>query len=186
MSGAPFDFAVASVRRCGFYTSPGHLPQSGDFAVRLKTQFPTNMMVPSMTRPHLCRLLLIPGLLTYSAGCDKPTTPASNGAAPAASPWLGIPSAVNQVIVYLHDGTGWLLNKSEVTVKKSSEVRSVESTSKELVADFLIAVHFGGETFETTAKDVPCDNDGIPTEAAVDRLRASVEDIKEKMKRLQN
>ena len=139
-----------------------------------------------MTRPFLRRLTLVVVVFAYLAGCDKPATPGSNNATPTPAPWLGIPSAVNQVIVLLHDGTGWLLNKSEVTVKKSGEVRSGESTSKECVADFLIAVHFGGETFETTARDVPCDNDGIPTEAAVDRLRTSVEDIKSKMKRLQN
>jgi hypothetical protein len=138
-----------------------------------------------MTRPHLSRLIFSFSVFALSAGCGAPTTPASNSVPPASAPWLGIPSAVNQVIVFLHDGTGWLLNKSEVTVKKSGEVRAVESTSKEWVADFLISVHFGGETFETTAKDVPCDNDGIPTEAAVDRLRTSVEDIKAKMKRLQ-
>lgn len=139
-----------------------------------------------MTRPNLSRFILIFGVFAYLAGCDKPAAPASNVAPPASSQWLGIPSAVNQVIVFLHDGTGWLLNKSEVTVKKSGEVQSVDATSNEWVADFMISVHFGGETFETTAKDVPCDNDGIPTEAAIDRLRASVEDIKAKMKRLQN
>lgn len=125
-------------------------------------------------------------MIAYQGGCDKPISTASNSAASSPAPWLGIPSAVNHVIVFLHDGTGWILNKSEVTVKKSSEVRSTDSTSKDCVADFSISVHFGGETFETTAKDVPCDNDGIPTEAAVDRLRKSVEDIKDKMKRLQN
>ena len=139
-----------------------------------------------MTQSHLCRLVLVLGLLAGLAGCGNQTSPASNSLVSSPAPWLGIPSAVNHVIVYLHDGTGWILNKSEVAVKKAGEVRSVESNSKERVADFLISVHFGGETFETTAKEVPCDNDGIPTEAAVERLRSSVEDIKRKMKRLQN
>ncbi len=144
-------------------------------------------MVHSMTQLHLSRLVFVLGVLAGLAGCDNPTSPASNSpVSSSAAPWLGIPSAVNQVIVFLHEGTGWILNKSEVTVRKSSDVRSSDTTSNEMVADFLISVHFGGETFETTAKDVPCDNDGIPTEAAVDRLRASVEDIKTKMKRLQN
>ncbi len=139
-----------------------------------------------MTRPHSARLLILLALFAHGLGCDKPITPAAGSSASNPAPWLGIPSAVNQVIVLLHEGTGWLLNKSEVAVKKSSEVRASESNSKACVADFLISVHFGGETFETTAKDVPCDSDGIPTEAAVDRLRTSVEDIKAKMKRLQN
>ena len=98
---------------------------------------------------------------------------------------MGIPSAVNSVIVFLHEGTGWLLNKSEVSVKKVGDVHESESTDNELVADFQITVEYGGESFETTAKDVPCDVDGIPTEEAVDRLRTAVEGIKAKMKRLQ-
>ncbi|MDX1930618.1 MAG: hypothetical protein SFV81_29105 [Pirellulaceae bacterium] len=139
-----------------------------------------------MTQPHLSRLILVLVALAGLAGCNNQTSPLSNSSVSSPAPWLGIPSAVNQVIVFLHEGTGWILNKSEVTVKKFGDVRSSESTSNEKVADFLISVHFGGETFETTAKDVPCDNDGIPTEAAIDRLRSSVEDIKAKMRRLQN
>lgn len=145
-----------------------------------------NIMARAVTRNLLSRLMLVIVMCGYCAGCDSSPAPVPNSAATNPAPWLGIPSAVNQVIVFLHEGTGWLLNKSEVAVKKSSEVRSVESTSQECVADFLISVHLGGETFETTARDVPCDHDGIPTEAAVDRLRTSVEDIKAKMKRLQN
>jgi hypothetical protein len=132
--------------------------------------------------PQLTRLTIVFCAFAICGGCDQPV---ANKAVSSPSPWMGIPSAVNQVIVCLHDGTGWLLNKSEVTVKKSGEVRLGETGEKECLADFLISVHFGGETFETTAKDVPCDKDGIPTEAAVDRLRTSVEDIKSKMKRLQ-
>lgn len=142
--------------------------------------------VTPMNRFQFTQLALLLASHAFATGCDKVATPASSNATASPAPWLGIPSAVHQVIVCLHDGTGWWLNKSEVTVKKASDVRTVEATSRECVADFQITVHFGGETFETTAKDVPCDNDGIPTEAAVDRLRASVEDIKTKMKRLQN
>ena len=109
--------------------------------------------------------MLLLASLAMATGCDKVPAPVSSNAASSPAPWLGIPSAVNQVIVFLHDGTGWLLNKSEVAVKKSGEVRTIDATSSDRVADFQITVHFGGETFETTAKDVPCDNDGIPTEA---------------------
>lgn len=140
-----------------------------------------------MIRPLFSRFLLVFGLCVFFVlGCDKGASSPANNAAPAATPWLGIPSAINQVIVFLHEGTGWLLDKSEVKIKKLNDVRKVGAVSNELVADFSISVHFGDETFETTAKDVPCDNDGIPTEAAVDRLRIAVEDIKAKMKRLQN
>ncbi len=137
-------------------------------------------------RPHLRLVMCSLFVFGYVVGCEKATTTVSTGPASSPAPWLGIPSAVNQVIIFLHDGTGWLLNKSEVIVKKSGDVRNVEPTSNEWMADFLISVHFGGETFETTARDVPCDRDGIPTKAAVDRLRTSVEDIKTKMKKLQN
>lgn len=55
---------------------------------------------------------------------------------------------------------------------------------KAFVADFLFSVHCGGETFETVAREVPCANDGIPTEAAFDRLRASADEIKARIERL--
>jgi hypothetical protein len=41
---------------------------------------------------------------------------------------------------------------SEVTVKKSGEVRVIGSKSYEWVADFQISVHFGGETFESLSE----------------------------------
>ena len=135
------------------------------------------------------RPLIIALTLMLLAGCKRAAD--SSGAVPSTDPgivnssWLGIPSAVNQVIVFLHEGTGWLLNKSEVSIKKSGAVRATKG-SDEWLTDYQIAVHLGSETFETVATDVPCDKDGIPTEAAVDRLRVAVEDIKTKMQRLQN
>lgn len=138
-------------------------------------------MVP-LFFPRLQPLTIVLCGIAIFGGCDQPVV---NKAVSNPARWMGISSAVSQVIVSLHDGTGWLLNKSEVTVKKSGDVRLGEASENECLADFLISVHVGGETFETTAKDVPCDRDGIPTEAAVDRLRTSVEDIKSKMKRLQ-
>ncbi len=133
-------------------------------------------------------ILLAVMMTMCGLGCgkapDAPTpTPLPSAVLPT-TPWMGIPSAINQVVVLLHESTGWLLNKSEVSIKKAGDVRT--SADDQSVADFQIAVQFGGESFETTAKDVPCDRDGIPTEAAIDRLRTAVEDIKAKMKRLQN
>jgi hypothetical protein len=101
--------------------------------------------------------------------------------APTAA-WAGIPSAVNQVIVAVHDSTGWILNKSQVEIKKSSDVRQSDNGQ---MADFIIRVKLGNESFETMAKNVPCDSDGIPTEASVDRLRNAVEEIKKKLTRIQ-
>jgi hypothetical protein len=133
------------------------------------------------------QLFVLSLLIPFSGGCGQPggsSSIAANSSAPV--PWLGIPSAVNQVIIALHDGTGWLLNKSQVAIRKAGDVRVIETNGDQCLADFHVSVQFAGETFETTAKDVPCDKDGIPTEAAIDRLRHSVEDIKTKMKRLQN
>ncbi len=139
------------------------------------------------TRQRTAAYILSASTLLFTAiGCEsKPSLPAETpGPVNAgASTWLGIPSAVNQVIVFLHESTGWLLNKSQVDIKKVGDVRTVDEG--ELVAAFSIAVQLGDESFETIASDVPCDADGIPTDDAVDRLRAAVEDIKEKMSRLQ-
>ena len=115
-----------------------------------------------------------------STGSPLPSGPPSIG-----SSWLGLPSAVNQIIIVLYEGTGWLLNKSEVSVKKVGDIRAREGRRPQFVADFRISVHLGDETFETTATDIPCDELGIPTEASIDQLREAVESIKTKMKRLQ-
>jgi hypothetical protein len=126
------------------------------------------------------------GSLAALVGCGASNGTATPSATPAPTGWLGIPSAINYIINGLHDGTGWLLNKSQVSIKKIGDIRPSNSESNGWEADFQIAVEYGNESFETTAKDIPCDQDGIPTEASIDRLRTSVEDIKAKMKRLQN
>lgn len=133
----------------------------------------------SFTRTVLlgtCLLLPILGCGDSSGGVAAPTP---------AKAWLGIPSAVNHVITFLHDSTGWLLNKSDVSIKLQGEVRELEGAG-EFVGDFRIAVKLGEEAFETTGTDVPCDDFGIPTEESVKRLREAVEEIKVKMKQLQN
>jgi hypothetical protein len=122
----------------------------------------------------------------FLVGCDSGTgakpVPASRSG--SNSGWLGIPSTVGQVIQMLHDSTGWILNKSQVSVVQIGKVRQIDSESH--VAEFRITVTHGGSSFETVAKDVPCDKDGIPTENSVTKLREAVEDIKAKIKRLQN
>lgn len=136
------------------------------------------------------RALLLGGLALATvvwSGCSGGTPDASapgSNAVPAG--WLGIPSAINYIVNGLHEGTGWLLNKSQVSIKKVGDVRPVDADAGAWEADFQIAVEYGNESFETTARNVPCDQDGIPTEASVDRLKTSVEEIKAKMKRLQN
>jgi hypothetical protein len=114
------------------------------------------------------------------AGCgDKgggtPSTH-SNGTSKAggASSWLGIPSALKYVTEAIHDTTGWVLNKNHVSIVKVSDVRG-EGTSADYAADFKISVTNGTESFETTAKDMPCDKNGIPVEKSVEELREAVE-----------
>ncbi len=139
-----------------------------------------------MKRP---RSVLFTALLLFGSaflgGCTPADGTGAGGGSPVATSWLGIPSAVNYIVNTLHEGTGWLLNKSQVSIKKVGDVRPSTADDAQWQADFQINVAFGNESFETTAKDVPCDQDGIPTEASVDRLRTSVEEIKVKMKRLQ-
>jgi hypothetical protein len=139
--------------------------------------------------PIQTRWIWLAGLCLSSLGLlgcqDSPGTSAPSSA-PAPTGWLGIPSAINYIVNALHDGTGWLLNKSQVSIKKSGDIRPSETGAGAWEADFQITVEYGNESFETTAQNIPCDQDGIPTEASIDRLRTAVEDIKTKMKRLQN
>jgi hypothetical protein len=100
------------------------------------------------------------------------------------SGWTGIPSTCKCVAEWVNEGTNWVLNKNQVSVVKVGDVRSVGSTSS-FVADFKIGVTNGTNSFETVARDVPCDKDGIPTEDSVTKLREAVESIKSKIKRLQ-
>ncbi|MFP6856155.1 MAG: hypothetical protein VCA73_02685 [Roseibacillus sp.] len=108
-------------------------------------------------------------------GCDS-------GPGDAAKNWLGLSSATEKVIELLHKGTGWVLGKNQVKIEKNGEIREVEDGYR---ADFNITVTNGESTFSTTATGVPCDKNGVPTEESVDKLQEAVEDIKDKVKRLQ-
>lgn len=134
-------------------------------------------------RPLLLVLAFVCAISTLS-GCGGASPTAPVAVTKLSADWLGIPSAVNFVIHALHDGTGWLLNKSQVQIATVGAVRADEKEG--YLTDFRIHVANGLHSFETTAKDVPCDKDGVPTEAAVTKLRQAVEDIKAKIKRLQN
>jgi hypothetical protein len=114
--------------------------------------------------------------ILFLAGCSGGPDP---------SGWTGIPSACKNIAEWVNEGTNWVLNKNQVSVVKVSDVRPSNETGS-FVADFKIAVTNGKNSFETVAKDVPCDKDGIPTENSVTKLREAVEDIKAKIKRLQN
>ena len=104
---------------------------------------------------------------------------------PVPSTWLGMASVVKDVVQLVNAGTNWVLSKDQVSVSKVGDLRKTSITGA-TVADFKIVVTNGTNTFDTVAKNVPCDNYGIPTEKSVDALKAAVEDIKAKIKQLQN
>jgi hypothetical protein len=89
------------------------------------------------------------------------------------------------VVEQVNEGTNWILNKGQVSIAKVGDVRA-GATAETFVADFSISVTNGTNSFETTAKGVPCDADGIPTEESITKLREAVEEIKAKIKKLQN
>ena len=122
-------------------------------------------------------LFVIFAALVFAPGCDR--DPATGKRAP--KPWLGIPTALETVIEVVHEGTGWVLGKNDVSI----EAGEVRSDGSGYVADMKITVANSDSTFSTTAKDVPCDAHGIPTEESVDEIRAAAEDIKSKIKRMQ-
>jgi hypothetical protein len=131
-------------------------------------------------------LILATVLLTGCGGSDagsKPGGGSSSGG--GGGGWLGIPSACKSVVEWVNEGTNWVLNKNQVSIAKVGEVRPVASTDT-FIADFKIAVTNGTNSFETIAKEVSCDKDGIPTENSLTKLREAVEDIKAKIKRLQS
>lgn len=137
----------------------------------------------------MCRRLKCVLIALFSAiilsGCGN-----ASGGTPAPTStiggvhWSTMSDCVTNVVVWLNDGTNWMLNKSQVSVIKFSDVRPGKSVEGH-VADFRIVVVDGTNTFDVVAKDVQCDELGIPTDASVDVLREAVEKIKTKIKRLQ-
>jgi hypothetical protein len=83
---------------------------------------------------------------------------------------MGIPSVTKDVIEWINASTNWVLNKNQVSVSKVSDVRPGR-TADSGVADFKIVVTNGLNTFDTVAKDVPCDANGIPKGCPVRRKR---------------
>ena len=132
---------------------------------------------------NVSRNVFVPSLFLIAimlfVGCGQ-----KSNALPATSKgWLGIPSAVNEVVTMIHDGTGWLINKSDVSIELQGEI--VENSGV-FTGDYRITVEYGNEKFETVASKVPCDEFGIPTEQSTEKLRGAVEKIKERMKRFQD
>lgn len=112
--------------------------------------------------------------------CSLPSCDSSAGE--AAKSWVGISSATETVIELIHEGTGWLLRKHQVEIERTGEVMT---EGGDYVSQFEITVTNGDSTFATTISDVPCDKIGIPTKESVSKLQKAVEDIKKKIKDIQ-
>ncbi len=129
-------------------------------------------------------IALVMSLPVGCGGSDSPSSKTNNApTVPRGFDWDSIQSAVGFVVENLHYGTGWILNKSQVSVSKVGEVRGTDPDG--YVADFRISVSKNENTFDTVAKNVPCDSFGIPTESSVGKLGEAVEDIKAKIKKFQ-
>jgi hypothetical protein len=89
---------------------------------------------------------------------------------------------VTEGINSVHDFTGWLLNKDDVSVE------TVETTQSNdcFFAKVKITVTHGDNTFSTITQNVEYDADGIPTEEGTKRIQEAVERIKQQViKKLQ-
>lgn len=84
----------------------------------------------------------------------------------------------------IHNGTGWLLDKDNLKIE-NKVVREDEGSPSNYVGDFHISVLHKENSFATTAKDVPCDKNGIPTEDALERLNEAIDEIKSEIRMLQ-
>lgn len=97
--------------------------------------------------------------------------------------WKGVVSAKDLVVEWVHDGTGWLLGKDQVDIELDGEVLPYGDGH---VACYKIRVSDGDNTFETRTEWADCDPNGVPTEESIDEFRAAIEDIKSKIRRLQD
>lgn len=120
--------------------------------------------------------LLVAALI--ASGCQPDPTSGKS----KFKPWLGLPTVYEIVLEVVHKGTGRLLDKNKVSV----EAESIRKSTAGFVSDMTITVTDGDNTFSTTAIDIPCDQNGIPTDESVDRIREAAEEIKEKISRFQN
>lgn len=92
-------------------------------------------------------------------------------------------SACQWTLESVHDGTGWLLGKAEVSIDQDGELR--QSGEGEFVADFIIKVKAGDETFSVTVKDVPCSEMAIPSDGSQEKFNTAVREIKAMLANLQ-
>ena len=83
----------------------------------------------------------------------------------------------------VHDGSGWMLGKSTVTIEQVGDTREENG---EKYADFKITVTSSDETFESTVHNVECDEFGIPSDAQQQKFDEAVDKIKNMLSKLQD
>lgn len=146
-------------------------------------------------------------LLAFSLGCgdtsSKPetSTDGSNKAKPAKAPqnpgppkkvpkgwayhFLSVAASAYQwTLETIHDGTGWLLGKAEISIEQVGELRPVGEN--EFVADFAINVKTNNEAFSVLIKEVPCSEMAIPSADSQAKFNEAVGEIKAMLEKLQH
>jgi hypothetical protein len=130
--------------------------------------------------------LLAAGSLGLS-GCGGTDQPAAGTAVASQSWWtvvLGqVRAATGGTLEVVHDGTGWMLGKNEVTIDQVGEFEMVQGTRH---ATYRITVARADESFSSEIAGIECDELGIPTEQSQEKLNEAVTKIKTMLDRLQS
>jgi hypothetical protein len=102
---------------------------------------------------------------------------------PSPMAFFGAPMIAGSCLRGLHEGTGWLLNKDDLKFECLT-VRSDEDSETGYAGDFKLNVTHKAISFTTTARDVPCDKDGIPSDEAFERLNGAIDGMKCEIRKL--
>jgi hypothetical protein len=93
---------------------------------------------------------------------------------PIPEKWVN--EVISQIVAWIEDGTGIELEKGDVTVQSLGARKTASGSAH--ISDFKITVKYRQTEFTSTPKDIPCNTDGIPTEAGNARIKEAVEEIK--------
>ena len=121
------------------------------------------------------------------AGCGgAEATPAAEATAVASGSWwtavMGrVGAATGGTLELVHDGTGWLLGKNEVTIDQVGEFEVIEGRKH---ATYRVTVARADESFSSQIEAVECDDLGIPTEQSQAKMDEAVRKIKAMLDRL--
>ena len=140
-----------------------------------------------LTLSHVALLVV---LVVCSIGCSDQTETAKNSKTSTVKRvpiWtLAIEKARDAggfALELVHDGTGWVLGKSTVSIEQVGDTRDEDGQK---YADFKITVTSSDETFESTVQNVECDEFGIPSDAQQQKFDEAVDKIKNMLSKLQN